>query len=572
MNRLLRPISCCLVTLICLSPLRAEDKIPAEQVLPPDTMLMVSVPDISEMKSRFDETVWSDLFTNPEMTGLWDALMKPAQEALGEMKKETGIDLRDLREIPSGELTLSVTRITRGKIGVVVSIEYGKDSEALNKLLKTVEEKLEDAEREKTVTEIDGTEVVSYAMTPAETANPQHLCWLQKDGFFLLSNQVRALEAVLLRWDGKNTEVLAEQAEFKYIRERCSTAGTQPALYWYLNPLLLLRTSLEAGQSATSQAMVEAFLPRLGLDKLKAIGGAIDLATERYEEVSQTVIYADGPQIGLLKMFQATEVPISPPDWVSAEAESFLIYHWGLEAAVSEVRTLVDSFQGPGAFDVILDQVADNSAAQGLHPKKDFIDLLTGTLIVEITPPPTGAEGAPVNLFAMELKDAQKMSDVLAKVQKTSGGEAETRSFQGSVIYSLPLGPEQTLNLVVSQNHLFVSDSNERIEQVIRGGDSYKRLKDSKTFQQLAAEAPESAGMWGMEQTGKQLERASKQLTELLNTLPSPDGDTDNIAREVLKNFPSTKVLKKYATDTFFYVTTDERGVYWKSYSLRVNP
>jgi hypothetical protein len=237
-------------------------------------MLMVSVPDVGELKSRFDETVWSDLFTNPEMKGLWDALMKPAKEALGEMQKETGIDWRDLTEIPSGELTLSVTRITRGKIGVVVSVEYGEDSEALTKLLTKVEEKLEDEQHQKTVTEIDGTEVVSYAMTPDETANPQELCWLQKDGFFLLSNQVRALEAVLLRWDGKNTEVLAEQTEFKYIRERCSSTGTQPALYWYVNPLLAVKSVLEAGQSATSQAMVQAFLPRLGLDKLKAFGGA----------------------------------------------------------------------------------------------------------------------------------------------------------------------------------------------------------------------------------------------------------------------------------------------------------
>lgn len=569
-NRFLRPLSGCLIAVMCLSSLQAEDQVPAEQVLPTETMLMVSIPDVKELKSRFDDTVWSDLFTNPEMAGLWETLMEPAKETLGEIQKETGIDWRDLAAIPDGELTLSVTRISRGKIGAVISIEYGENEEKLNQLLTRIEVKLEEGENEKTVSQIDGTDVVQYSITPPGTTAPQTLCWFQKDGYFLISNQVPALEAVLLRWDGTNTDVLAEKTEFKYIRERCSTTSSDPAVYWYADPLLALKGIMELGDSATSQAMVQAFLPRLGLDKLKAVGGSLDLATERYEEVTQTVIYAEGPQIGLLKMFQASEVPISPPDWVSAEAESFLIYHWGLEAAVGEIRTLVDSFQGQGAFDVILDQVADHPGAQGLHPKKDFIDLLTGTMIVEMTPPRSSEEATPVNLFAMELKNGQKMNDVLAKVQKADGSGAKTRTFQGSIIYSIPLAEEVSLNLVVSQNYLFVSDSDERIEQVLRGGDSFKRLKDSKAFQQLSAEAPETAGMWGMEQTGRQLERISKQITEMLGSLPSPDGEDDDLSRELLKNFPSADVLKKYATDTFFYATVDERGVYWKSYSLRV--
>jgi hypothetical protein len=568
---LLKPLTGLLIlSSFCLTPLCAEDKVPAEQVLSPDTMLMVSVPSISELKSRFDETIWSDIFSNPEMAGMWEAVSKPIKEGLDEMKKETGIDWHDLKEIPSGEVTLSVTRVSRGKIGVALSVEYGDNEETLNKLLTKVEENLEDGESEKQVSEIEGTEVVQYAAAQDALPASQQVCWFQKDGFLVLSNELPALEAMLLRWDGENTDVLAEKEEFKYIRERCSSEGTQPAAYWYVDPLLLLKSAMEAGQSATQQAMVQVLLPRLGLDELKAVGGSIDLATERYEEVTQTVIYAEGPQVGLLKMFQANEVPISPPDWVSAEAESFIIYHWGLEAAVAEVRTMVDSFRGAGTFDVVLDQIAEHPGAQGLHPKKDFIDLLTGTMVVEITPSSSSDEATPTSLFAMGLKDGQKMSDVLAKVQKTEGSGFESRTFQGSIIYSIPLAESNALNVLVSQDYLFLSNSAERIEQVIRGGDSYQRLKDSKVFQQLAAEAPESAGLWGMEQTGSQLERASKQISELLNTLPSPGG-ADNPARDLLENFPKPDVLKKYATNSFFYVTTDERGVYWKSYSLRVN-
>jgi len=565
-----------LFTIMCLaigacfidSSLQAEDKIPAEQVLPQKTMAMVSVPSVQEFKARYDETIWSDFFSNPEMAQFWGSLSKPIVETLNEFGKEYGIEWKELSEIPTGEVTFSLTRVKRGVIGVTLSLEYGDQSDAVEKLLASVEENLEKAEKTRETVEIEGTELVFYDLLPEGAASQQQLAWFQKDGFLVISSQLGALEAILLRWSGENADVLAEKEDFKYIRERCRVEGSEPVMYWYLDPLFVIRTGLET-QGATQQALFQTFLPRLGLDKFKSVGGSVDLATERYEKVAQVVVYADAPRTGVLKLFQANTTAITPPEWVSENIQSFMIYHWQLEESLLAARSLVDTFQ-PGSFDRMMDGFADHPGAQGLHPQKDFLDLLNGVMAVEVTSPPSGDDSdKPIVLLAAELKDSERMGDVLAKVQKMDNAAIKVRNFQGTTIYQLPLSGEQMLELMISQNTLFFSDSSISIEQILRGGDSYQRLKDTSIFQKMAAEAPESAGMWGISQTSLQLERTTQQISQILDTLPQNDSSDE--VRELLKNFPETDTLKKYFPDTFFYVTEDERGVYWKTYSLRQN-
>jgi hypothetical protein len=556
--------------LLVVSSLSAEDKIPAEQVLPRNTMAMISVPSIQEFKVRYDDTVWEDLFSNPDMAPFWSSLSEPVMTNLDELGTEYGVDWKELAEIPTGEVTVSITRVKRGVIGVTLSLEYGEAVDAVEKLLTSVEENLEKAEKTRQTIEFEETEVISYSLSPpgAKPQEQHSLAWFQKDGFLVISSQLGALEAILLRWDGENTDVLSEKDDFKYIRERCRVEDSEPVMYWYIDPLFVVRTGLET-QGATQQALFQTFLPRFGLDKLKSMGGSVDLATERFESVSQVVVYADSPQAGVMKLFQAEATAISPPDWVSANIQSFMVYHWKLEEALSAARTLVDTFQ-PGSFDRMMDGLAEHPGAQGLHPQKDFLDLLKGTIAVEVTVPPSGdAADGTITLMAAELKDRQRMEDVLAKVQKMDNAAIKVRNFQGSTIYQFPLANEASLELTISQDTLFVTDHATRIEKLLRGGESMQRLKDSPQFLKLAAEAPEAAGMWGIDQTHLQVERMSQEISDLLNQLPQNENSEE--ARKVFQSFPEADVLKKYFPDTFFYVTEDERGVYWKSYSLRKN-
>ncbi|HSG72877.1 MAG TPA: hypothetical protein VLA12_20860, partial [Planctomycetaceae bacterium] len=356
----------------------------------------------------------------------------------------------------------------------MLSIEYGEDATALDELLAAAEKKFEENKFDLERREIDGTTIYCYSPPTDAVANAEGVCWFQKDGFFVVTNQPAMSEAILVRWDGKNNAVLAESGSFRYTMERCRTTGGAPAAYWYLDPIGLVQVGLEAGGSTTQQAMIMAVLPQLGLDRLKAIGGTYDFATEKFEEVSRTFVYAEGPHRGILKMLQAESRPIEPPRWVSAKAESFISLNWDIKGAWSEVRTLVDSFQGAGALDVMLDRLADHPDSPGLHPQKDFIDLLSGTIQFEQTGRDASALDQPESLIggnivvALGLNDADRMAKVIETLQMAEGSPLKRRAFQGATIYDIDVPNDVSVSLMVARKTLFLSSDKGRIEQIAR--------------------------------------------------------------------------------------------------------
>ncbi|HUG17329.1 MAG TPA: hypothetical protein VMM56_00025 [Planctomycetaceae bacterium] len=567
---------CLALATICVSQsvLSAQDeKIPVEQIVPDKTVAILSVPDVEELKSRFGETVWSDFFDDPEMSFLREKILEVFDESMKGAEQELGISPKKLLEIPTGEISLAVSRISRGKIGVMLSIEYGEDATALEELLAAAEKKFEENKFDLEQRDIEGTTIYCYSPPTDAIANAESVCWFQKDGFFVVTNQPAMSEAVLVRWDGKNNAVLSENGSFRYTMERCRTTGGQPAAYWYLDPIGLVQVGLEAGGSTTQQAMIMAVLPQLGLDRLKAIGGTYDFATEKFEEVSRTFVYAEGPHRGILKMLQAESRPIEPPKWVSAKAESFISLNWDIKGAWSEVRTLVDSFQGAGALDVMLDRLADHPDSPGLHPQKDFIDLLSGTIQFEQTGLDSSALDKPESLIggnivvALGLNDADRMTKVIETLQMAEGSPLKRRAFQGATIYEIDVPNDVSVSLMVSRKTLFLSSDKGRIEQIARGDDNTESLSDSAAFRRLTSEAPESASIWGLEQTGLQVERLLDQVKAVLLVLDP--GNSSNLENE-LEKLPSAEALKKYATDSFFYAIPDERGVYLESHTPRI--
>lgn len=573
----------CLLRLLCLAlaticvsqgVLSAqEEKVPVEQIVPGKTFALISVPDVQELKARFGETVWADFFDDPNMAFLREKILKVFDESIKDVREEFGIDPKKLLEIPQGEISLAVSRISRGKIGVMLSVEYGDDATALEELLTAAEKKFEENKFDFEKQEIEGTTIYCYTPPTDALAKPEGVCWFQKDGFFVVTNQPAMSQAILVRWDGENNDVLAENESFRYTMERCRTVGGRPAAYWYLDPVGMVQTSMEAVGSTTQQALAMTVIPQLGLDRLKAVGGTFDLATEKYEDVSRTFVYAEGPHRGILKMLQAETRPIEPPKWVTAKAESFVSMNWDIKGAWTEVRTMVDSFQGAGALDVMLDRLADHPDSPGLHPQKDFIDLLTGTIHFEQTGRDPSEDADPASLIegnivvALELIDADRMTKVLETLQMTEGSPLKRRAFQGTTIYELDVPNGVSVSLMVSRKTLFLSSDKRRIEQIARSDDSTESLADSAAFRRLTSDAPESASIWGMEQTGLQVEQLLDQFKALLTVL---DSGSEGTSEADSSKLPTPEALKKYATDSFFYAIPDDRGVYLESHTPRV--
>ena len=205
-----------------------------------------------------------------------------------------------------------------------------------------------------------------------------------KNDTLILSSSPVAVQDILKRWDGKHSETLADVPAYKAIAESSNQGHTPPVVLGYVNPIALVQAFLRSNESAAENlGMAMAFLPVLGLDNLKAIGGSMHLDTDEYDSETRLQIYLDRPASGVLSVFTFPPTKQSPPKWVTDDSSSYLGLNWDVPKAYAAVEALADQIMGPGATAQKLDDWANDENLK-IHLKKDVIDNLDGVIHVAI--------------------------------------------------------------------------------------------------------------------------------------------------------------------------------------------
>ena len=127
-----------------------------------------------------------------------------------------------------------------------------------------------------------------------------------------------------------------------------------------------------------------------------------------------------------------------------------------------------------------------------LHLKKDLIDLMTGSYVSVTDQVGQGAEARTRMLWALELRNANAMKGVMARIAGIEGFPGTQRDFQGETIYefTIPEGAlenlgvpnltrlqaggadnsgETTVGMAVADQRLLLAFDVTLLEQVIRG-------------------------------------------------------------------------------------------------------
>src|SRR5690606_5850918 len=76
-------------------------------------------------------------------------------------------------------------------------------------------------------------------------------------------------------------------------------------------------------------------------------------------------------------------------------------------------------------------------------------------------------------VFALELRDPDKLADVLRRVVDVSQGNLKSRDFRGSTIYEAELpnlqgGAPQTMGVTVAKGQLFIATDVQLLESYLR--------------------------------------------------------------------------------------------------------
>ncbi len=568
----------------------AAEKGPNDRLLPPNTFLYVTVPNVGELKTRFAKTHTGQLLHEPKLADFMGEIHKKLNEISDEVQKHIGVRLSDAFAIPDGEISLAVLLPTDAKkLAVAAIVDFGKNRDTVDTILKNTAEGLDKAGFKKATRDFEGTQLTVYTRAnksdgddkkddksekPEEPDFGSQVAYAIKGDTLIASSSPVALQDILRRWGGKHAETLAELAPYKAIVDLGKQESSPSVLTWYVNPVSLVQAFVKSAEVDQSIGMAMAVLPLLGLNNLKAIGGTVHMDTEKYDSISRILVYVDQPATGVLGVLHFPATKQTPPAWVKEDSTSYIAINWDIQKAFTAIEGLVDQFMGPGFTAQKLDEWATDDNGPKIHIKKDVLDNLDGSIDVCTDSPDANNPESMRLLVALGVKDAKKAKAALDKVSKMQGIPVKTRDFRGEIIYTLEGIPgfgnsNKEMGLTVVQNHLMFSNDVSRLEQLILGDKDRKPLAEAEKYKKIAEYFPaETSIKWYQEQVGQmkgiyEMFRSGK-ASESMSAIPVLGKLIEGID---FKKLPEFDAIKKYLPPSGSYGAPHANGAIFVSFS-----
>ncbi|MFV0446049.1 MAG: hypothetical protein ACK5Q5_20930 [Planctomycetaceae bacterium] len=540
---------------------------PTDRLLPPNTLVYFSVADCEQLQEQFANTGFGQLVNDPAMADVREEVMKKFNEASAQAEAEIGMPLSDLLAIPTGEAAFAVLQPPGQKIGIMLFLDIGGHLEQLDRLLEKAQNAIEKEDRlTRSTDEFEGTEITVFTNENAGPNDPiTSMAWCVKDSMFVFGTGADLIESALVRWGGDHDKVFADDATYKYILNRCDLPGeVAPAMTYFVNPIGLFKAGVAAAgpQAGMSGAMVMGFLPVLGLDRLKGIGGVASMAIEGYDGLSHNLIYVDQPPTGVLQAMVCPPANLTLPDFIPSTTSSLSAINWDVPGAYTAIEQVYDFFTQPGTLAKMMDDAQDAPNGPGLHPKADFLDLLNGQILLTQKFAP-GEDGAPPQqhmTFLFGVNDEQKMQATVDKLTSMEGVNVEIREFRGTKIYETensPAGQNASPAAALSNDFLMFTTHVEDLETLLRS-DAGESLAKTESYQLIRKECPDLVSTFSYQRQDEMME----SIYEVIKQGLAHEADFN------VELLPDFEVIRKYFGVAGSYAVPDENGVFFSSFSF----
>lgn len=555
----------------------ADTKALSNQILPKETYFYMSVPSVQEMKTTFEESsagrLWQDPALEEFKAELNSAFADEMADSFSKIHDAVGLTVEELLAIPSGEATVAVSK-SSNKMGVILFLDYGSHEAEVRSLLEKAAGALSNVdELESSDIEHDGTELTMYKIT-SEVAKTTPLAkefgWFLKDERLVISNSSALMKSTLDNWQGDSEKSLVHNDVYAYIMEKCESTPGAGLMTTYVDPVGLFTALVETG-SLGQQGMVASMaigsFQAFGINQLKGMGSSGEMGGEEFEGVSRAFLYCEQPPAGAMQVFQLDKVDVVPPSWVKDNVSAWAATKWKAGEAYAAVETLVDMFQGAGAFEGMVDGLANRDP--GIHIKNDIIDQLDGNLQLVVAPADRASDAKTDDmLFVVGLKDNEKFSDLLNKITSQPGFPGETREINGATVYEIEPPNGQKIAFTAANSQLLVSIGGNQLEQALRENDDLRPLSESDDFKEVSEHFQEGALAVTFSRPALQYRRMYDMVRDG-DAAENFPGMEDLFSKIDFSKLPSFDVIEKYMTPTGGFWIGDENGVLMETFSLK---
>jgi hypothetical protein len=551
-----RPLFCAAFFAIAVS-LRAAIP-PAENLLPPDTLLVVTVPDFTKLRTAAQQSPQWLFWNDTAMKPFHDKFMsKWNEEFVAPLERDLGVKLDDFADLPQGQLTFAVTQNGWNgnddkKPGFILLLDARDKSDLLATNLARLRQKWTDAGRPirtETIRGIDFSVVQLSSNDVPEAISkffPRHqplqelgkenkpsppgeVVVGQFESLLIVGDSTKTVEPVAARLTGGSNPSLSDNAVFA--ADALAQFHDGPLYYGWFNAKTFFNV-LAAIPPAEPNPDAPSPMPQIPWDKVLAASGLTGLksATFSYREthdgalVDFSLAAPESGRQGIFKMMTLSQKDANPPSFVPASAVKFSRWRFDGPKSWAVLEKMLGDVSP--AWLSSLNSVLDiaNATAQQQDPNFDIRKNLIGNLgddFINYQKAPAGDAladlNSPPSLFLLGSPDPDQIVLALKNLMRlvTQGAPPQARDFLGRKIYSaaLPAARAQGAAPAPVQRSLYWSSAGgyvaitsdiSMLEEFLRGAENHdKPLSETDGL----ADAAQRAGGGGNGLFGYQNQR-----------------------------------------------------------------
>lgn len=596
----------------------------AEQLLPSDTLAVVSIPDYQALHTASQHSPQMMCWNSAEMTPFRQKFTAKITEALiGPVEKQLGVKLADFGALLQGQLTVAVTLNqwngdTETAPGVILLLDARDQAALLQTNLDMLRQKLQAAARPPRKETLHGIEFSVVTLTtngvPPSLANLVHqpqtvqeagkptvtppageIVFGQYQSLLIVANSLSAAEPIAAHLTGGGAAPLADNNLFA--EDQAAQLRDAPVYYGWVNCKQFVSTMASHAPTPPNPEAPSPFpqidprgvIQAMGLNGLKSLTFAVR-ETAAGESGSFYLRAPASERTGLLKMMTYSAKSAAIPDFVPADAVKF--YRVRLDGHQMWDELLKVAANISPSFLASLNSGVDmaNTLAQAKNPGFDLRTALFANLgddMISYQKAPTGdsasALASPPAIFLLGVVNPDQ---VIASVQTVVSlvcpqtGVPAPRDFVGHKIYTLnwragfdsngqPL--TKPFYLSAANGYLAFSGTSGMIEEFLRGGGT-THLRATDGLDDAAAQVGGTGGGLFSYTNQRETMRTMFKLFKIIGSAPGPMASPLPVDWRVWADvslLPDYDTVAKYFGLTVVGGTVDSEGVSIKMFSPR---
>ena len=442
-----------LVLLCSSAPVWALTLPDTAKLLPPETVLLVDIRNMSGLKQQLEETNLYKLYKDPAMALFFDDFKTKWREQ-SQMRKNKSLGLLDgIDELPEGRAALALVFNEKLKDSneppLLLITQWGGN---INKIKEAIDKKVKQAVEDGDHRKSEDYRGVNITTIIRKSSKVYNFCFIED--CLIAAIDMDVLKFVIAHIRGADSPTLADDTDYSSTMRAVKSQGAEQ-IDCYVNIKQIIKKSIDteaAPRDTTTSRQPfkpETIISNLGLDNVTSFGcsifpGALRTASAR-SSFGKAFLKIKGQKKGISKMLEVESAPLRTPRFIPNSVYSLSFVNLNIKNAYSELGKILSSFSPQLAALMYMPLIPAGSPGEPpMQIKAGIVDHLGSQIIVaqSINESLSDADitGPETSLIAVAIENRgalEKSLSLLHSKMLAANNPDASRQFLGHTIYVL---------------------------------------------------------------------------------------------------------------------------------------